>query len=824
MTVIADLRYAAREWRRRPGFALTAILSLALGIGATSAVFSVVYGVLINPFPYVGAERMMQLALMDTAGRFRYPGATGAQLEQLRQARSVESVVGEDGWNLTTTDGDIPEDVVASYISPNAPNHWGVPALMGRWLIPADAPPGQDPARVVVLSYQFWQRYYAGDPGVVGRTLQLVRKNYQIVGVMPPRFRWREGDIYMPLKVRPEPTVYYGVTLKIRPGVSIAAANAELQPVLQEFAKQTPNRYPDEFRVNLRSIIEMYARPMGPRLFLLLGAVTSLLLVGCANVSILLLVRGAHRQQELAVRAALGAARVRIVQQLLTEALAIAVVGAALGVFIAWRGLALIVAWVPTNSFAAESVIAMNLPVLLFSTALAVITAIVFGVWPALQLSRPDLGRVVQASARRVIGSSQGRRTHRVMIAVQVALTLLMLSAAGAAGKGFLRLANAELGYDPRNTMSLPIPIHDGTYPTWKERSEYFERLRAAVASMPQVVSAGISTNATPPANGGDTTIEILASSAVEKPVARSNFVSPEYFSLLQIPVVQGRVWSQDEITRGAPLAVINQTMARQLWPGGDAIGRQIRAPNLRNEPPYSPAAAGADGWLQIIGIVADARNDGLRNPIKPAFYVPYTLKLRMFTQILVPRARASPVHPARCARRAGSRRSRTAGHAGTGPGRVDHQSSRVLATAAGREALRHLLDPGAGAVGSGALQRRVLRRRHTDQRIRHPHGARGQGARRRPHGALGDVLDGRRRAAGRRAPVSGLRHRRVTVGDRKLARSTDSGWRDPPAAGRGRHGVSCSRAARGVDRSDGRRATRVAGMYDGRDNLAGHP
>jgi predicted permease len=641
-SVIADLRYAARELRRRPGFALTAVLSLALGIGATSAVFSVVYGVLINPFPYVGADRMMQLALSDNAGRFRYPGMTAAQLDQLRQARTLESVVGEDGWNLTTTDGDIPEDVVASYISPNAPNHWGVPALMGRWLIPADAPPGQEPARVVVLGYQFWQRYYAGDPAVVGRTIQLVRKNYQIVGVMPPRFRWRDADIYV-LKVTLEPNIYYGVNLKIRPEVSTEQANAELQPILQEFARQTPGRYPDTFRVNLRSIIELYARPMGPRLFLLLGAVTSLLLVGCANVSILLLVRGAHRQQELAVRAALGAARVRIVQQLLTEALAIAVIGAALGVTIAWKGLALVVAWVPTNSFAAESVIEMNLPVLLFSTALAVVTAIVFGVWPALQLSRPELGRVAQAGARRVIGSAQGRRIHRALVAVQVALTLLMLTAAGAAGKGFLRLANADLGYDPQNIMSLPIPIHDGTYQTWKERSEYFERLRATVAAMPQVVSAGISTNATPPSNGGDSTLEILGSSALEKPIARGNFVSPEYFPLLRIPVAQGRVWTGDEIMRGASLAVINQTMARQYWPNGDAIGRQFRIANLKDEPPYSPAAVGADGWLQIIGVVADARNDGLRNPIKPAFYVPYTLKMRMFTQILV-RTRVPPL------------------------------------------------------------------------------------------------------------------------------------------------------------------------------------
>jgi predicted permease len=641
--VTGDLRYAVRELRRRPGFALTAILSLALGIGATSAVFSVVYGVLINPFPYVGADRMMQVALRDNSGRFRYPGFTGAQMDQLRQARSIESVVAEDGWNLTTTDGDIPEDVVASYISPNAPNHWGVPALMGRWLIPADAPPGQEPARVVVLGYLFWQRYYAGDPGVVGRTIQLVRKNYEIVGVMPPRFRWRDADIYVPLKVRIEPNIYFGASVKIRPSVAIAEANAELQPILQDLAKQTPARYPDTFRVNLRSIIEMYARPMGPRLFLLLGAVTSLLLVGCANVSILLLVRGAHRQQELAVRSALGAARARIVQQLLTEALVIALAGAVLGVLLAWKGLALIVAWIPTNSFAAESVIAMNLPVLLFSTALAVVTAVVFGIWPALQLSRPDLGRVTQTSARRVAGSAHGRRVHRVMVAVQVALTLLMLTAAAAAGKGFLRLANTELGYDPHNSMSLPIPVHDGTYQTWKERSQYFERLRAAIASMPQVESAGISTNATPPANGGDSTIEILGHTSVEKPVARSNFVNSDYFQLLRIPLARGRLWSEDEMSRGAPLAVINQTMARQYWPNGDAIGHRLKYVGLKDEPPYSPASAGADGWIEIVGVVADARNDGLRNPIKPAFYVPYTLKMRMFTQILV-RTRVPPL------------------------------------------------------------------------------------------------------------------------------------------------------------------------------------
>jgi predicted permease len=253
------------------------------------------------------------------------------------------------------------------------------------------------------------------------------------------------------------------------------------------------------------------------------------------------------------------------------------------------------------------------------------------------------MASVMQATSRRVVGNAQGKRTHRAMIAVQVALTLLMLTAAGAAAKGFMTMANADLGYDPSNTMSLPIPVHDGTYQTWNERAEHFERLRAAVASMPQVEAAGISVNATPPANGNDTRIDIFGVSSQEKPIVRTNFVSAEYFPLLHIPVAQGRLWSRDEIARGAPLAIVNQTMAKMYWPKGGAVGQRVKIPALKDEPPYAPMAAGANGWLEIVGVVADARNDGLRNPIKPALYVPYTAQMRMFTQILV-RTRVPPL------------------------------------------------------------------------------------------------------------------------------------------------------------------------------------
>jgi putative ABC transport system permease protein len=634
-SILSDLQYSARELRKRPGFVLTAVLSLALGIGATSAVFSVIYAVLIDPFPYPGADRMMEFRLLDKSGNDRYTGFNGPQIQELRQAKSVESVVGMDYWNLTTTDGDIPEDVQTNYITPDYPSHWGMAAQYGRWLVPSDAPFGRDPQPVVVLSYEFWQRYYLGDPNVIGRTIQLVHKPYQVVGVMPPRFKWANVSLYLPLKLTQDPKIYEAVSLKLKPGVTIAQATAELQPLVERFAKDSPQNYPENFRIALRSLVDLYARPLGTTLYILLGAVASLLLIGCGNVSILLLARGTERQHELAVRAAIGADRSRMIRQLLTESLSIALIGATLGVLIAWKSLPLIIAWMP-RQFPAESVIKVNLPVLFFCVALAIVTSVIFGLSPALQLSRPDVARLMQGSGRRVAGSASAKRAHNALIAAQVALTILLLTVASAAGKGFLRILSAHLGYDPRNVMSVPIPIHENTYKDWQARSQYFESIRSHIAAMPEVVEVGIGTNATPPSNGQDMRIEIFGKGTAENPEARINFIDSNYFSVLHIPMLEGRLWDHPEVMRAAHLAVINQTMARQFWPNGNAIGQQIRIPSLKDQPPYSPAAPDPDGWLQIIGVASDALDNGLRDPVKPAIFVPYSLQMRMFTQILV--------------------------------------------------------------------------------------------------------------------------------------------------------------------------------------------
>jgi putative ABC transport system permease protein len=642
--VLQDLRFFCREFRKKPALALTAILSLALGIGATTAVFSVLYGLLANPFPYQGARRMINLIVVNENGNDRWVGVTGTQLKFLQKASCVESAAASWGtWNLTTTDEDLPQDVPSVQLTANAGSYFGVPALLGRTLIPSDAPDGQDPQPVVVLSYLFWQRHFNADPAVIGRNLQLVHKNYTIVGVLPSRFTWNDADVYLPLKLTGDANITYGPLIKLKPGITQAAANAELQPLLEQFAKETPSHFPKKFRVRVKGINERYVEHLGQSLFLLFGAVALLLLIGCANVAILLLARGTARQHELAVRSAIGASRWRIQRQLLTEALALSLLGALGGVLLAYYLLPVLVRWLPEYSFPHEVVISINLPVLLFSSAIAIVTGVLSGLAPAFQFSRPQAARLMQSSSRRTTGGARGKRTHDALVACQIALTLLLLTSSAAAINGFVRLVRTDLGYDPHNTMSVGIPVHQNSHVSWEDRSAYFQQLLTRVAAMPEVMSAGISTNATPPSNGNDVAFEIFGRPASQREQLRANFVSPEYFPVLRIPLLQGRLWDQHEVVRGARLAVINQTMAQQYFPNGGALGQQLRLPDLKGQPPFSQVAPDSNGWLQIIGVVADARNDGLRKPIRPSVYVPFTLQMRMWTQILV-RTRAAPL------------------------------------------------------------------------------------------------------------------------------------------------------------------------------------
>jgi hypothetical protein len=280
-----DIRFGIRQLIKMPGFSCTAIVSLALGIGATTAVFSVVYAILLDPYPYKDSDRMIHMRLTMPSGDLNGFGVTGTQWQEIRKSPVVDDTFMEDDWSLTVTGADLPEDVQGVYLTSNAFNFFGVPAALGRGLQPSDAIDGQDPAPVVVLGYKFWIRHYGGDASIIGKTIQLMRKNYTVVGVSNPRFTWGDGDVYLPLKVTGDQVKSFYAGLRLKPGITHAQANSALEPLIRQFAKDNPKHFPLNFvRLHVVGLNEDFIKQLGGTLYLLFGAVALLLLIGCGNV------------------------------------------------------------------------------------------------------------------------------------------------------------------------------------------------------------------------------------------------------------------------------------------------------------------------------------------------------------------------------------------------------------------------------------------------------------------------------------------------------------------------------------------------------------
>jgi predicted permease len=639
-----DIRYGLRGLRRNPGFTVVAVLSLALGIGATTAMFSLIYAVLLHPFPYSGADRITNFFWVDERHpdqvQVSYVDLGKAQLDEMRLAAPVESVLGFSTADVEITGGALPEDIKGYYLTENAGTFFGVRPLLGRNLEPSDAENGGH--SVVVLNYQFWQRHFGGDPHVVGRTLELNQSSYTIVGVMPRSFAFNDmvqvGDVYLPASRSPVVNLPSGATVpyipmvKLRPHVTRAAANSVLEPIVFEEFKQRTGRVPDHVHLALEPIIWIFQENTGATLKLLLSGVVLLLIIGCANCSILLLARGRTRQHELAIRSAIGASRWRIVRQLLVEAIVISCAGAALGVAASYW-LAKLPLELSPDSFPAESVIRINAPILAFSIALALLCGILFGLVPALRLSRRDSAPMLPGRQTGVVAAPAKHRWS-VLIAAQVALTLLLMATAGTAIHSFLGLMRTPLGYDPANVMRVSIGLHHKNAGEWsrlrprESRIAYFEQIQQKIASLPGVSTVAVGTNATPPSIGAfdDQSFEIAGTAHHEQLQARVILVDQRYFTALRIPVLQGRTWNRDENTRGDFIAVVNQAFAARYLSSSTTLGPQLRIPGLtaRN---YNDRVASAQstGWRQIIGVVGDTPNDGLDRPVVPAIYVPYT-------------------------------------------------------------------------------------------------------------------------------------------------------------------------------------------------------
>jgi predicted permease len=645
-----DIRYGLRALRCNPGFAAVAILSLALGIGATTAMFSLIYAVLLHPFPYADADRIMNPACVDEQhpDETRWFATDKRQFGTLSEAKSIESVLGFAESNMEITGGAIPEDVLGTYLTGNAGSFFGVRALLGRGIEPFDDQgSGQ---HVAVLNYKFWQRHYGGDPHILGRTLELDHIPYTIVGVMPRSFAFNDttgvGDIYLPRSllrdtVNPPVTAPYIPWIKLKPHVSPAAADAELNAIVRQFAKENPRHFPEQWHLQLQPIVVPYQHSIGRTLVLLLAGVLLLLIIGCANCSILLLARGRARQHELAVRSAIGASRWRIVRQLLVEAVVISCTGAILGVAASYW-LAKLPMQLSPASFPSESVIRINLPILAFSVALALVSGLLFGLVPALRLSRPDLARVLPSRQPGVSGAPAKHRWS-ALIAAQVALTLLLMATAGTAIRNFLHLTQVPLGYEPNHVMQVGIVMPFRNARQWDRlrsrdaRTAYIEQIRQKIAAVPGVRSLSVGVNVAPPYSGDqEFAFEVAGSNPQENQQARINLVSPEYFATLQIPLRRGRIWDATENARGDFVAVVNQSFALRYLAQFDPIGHQLRVTGLHTVGPLDAISAQATGWREITGIVGDARNDGVDRPVAPAIYIPYTTLLVPYAQFLI--------------------------------------------------------------------------------------------------------------------------------------------------------------------------------------------
>jgi predicted permease len=623
-TFMQDLRFAFRQFRKSPGFVTTAVLSLMLGIGATTAIFSVIYGVLLDPYPYKDNDRMVHVQLNDKSGRGPLLMVSGTGLQQLKQTSSVDDVFLQQEQTQNLTGAEIPISVNVGMYSANLFEYMGVPPLLGREFTTGDAPKGKAEP-VAVLSYLFWNRQYGGSRDVLGKTIELDHKLYTIIGVVPPRFTWGDSDVYLPAAPSADPHDYWMSFVKLKPNTPFNKAESEFQVLADSFAKLDKN-YPQERHAKIVTLNEEVLGRFAGTLVLLFGAVLALLIIGCANVSILLLARGTARQHELAVRVSVGAGRSRLIRQLLTESVVLSFTGAALGVLAAYKGVGAIVAMLPMYSFPHEAAIHVNAPVLIFSAGIALLTGILFGMSPAYKLSRPALGHLIQASSGKHSGGGHSRNVHRLLIAGQVALTLLLLTGAGAAMRAFVERTHTPLGFDPDHVLSINVGFPKSTNPTWQARLNAQEQIRKAISEVPGVDTATVSNSWFPPFGGFRAPVEVQGKPALTDAQVILALSSPLEFLTLRIPLLEGRIFDEAEVMRGAHVAVVNQSFVKQFLPEGNAIGKSVRSSRLKVEQPNLVSAQAPDDWLQIIGVVGDARNDGLDHPVKPAVFLPYSM------------------------------------------------------------------------------------------------------------------------------------------------------------------------------------------------------
>jgi putative ABC transport system permease protein len=624
-----DLRFGARSLARTPGVTGIAVLSLALGIMATTAIYSVIHGVIVDPFPYRDVDRLMSVKVWEPGARgFRTSYSTDQFLEIAERSTIFDGVIASTISDVLWTGEGEPQRLRGNYVTTNTFQVMGVAPLAGRAIAPADGTPGAP--EVAVLGHRFWRRQFGGDPGVVGRELRLNGKVRTVVGIMPKRFMWRGADVYLPV-VFERGRVVEGVRFvhllgRLQPGVTEARAETDLRPIIEDLQKREPGQFPEHWRVGLLSFKETFPSSIREALWILLGAVALLLLIACANVSNLLLSKAASRQKEMAVRAALGADRRRLLRQLLTESLLLGLTGGVLGVALAFGALRAILALVPPDTIPDESEIAINAPVLLFTLAVSVLTALVFGLAPALHGSSTDLARPLKAAGRGLGGGAGPKALRQGLVVAEVALSLMLLVGASLMVRTLLAMQSADFGIRTDRVLTMRVPLSEQRYPDAARRAALLRDLLRRVREVPGVVTAGVNTGIHPFGNWS-MPVEVAGSERPDTRPVLVHQIDPDYPRVMGIGLRQGRLLQESEVAARQHVALVNQAFVRRYSDGRDPLGRVVRIPRLRTAP-----FAETDDSFQIVGVVNDTVNRGFADEVWPEVYFPYTITGRADT------------------------------------------------------------------------------------------------------------------------------------------------------------------------------------------------
>ena len=626
-----DVIYGMRTLVRTPAFTAVAITTLALGISAMTVIYSVVRNVVLDPFPYTRSERLVNVVLKDASDRIvRGPYFSASEfLDYQEQTTAVfEDVVGTSRDSAFWIRDGGTERLDVAWMTANGFAFLGVPPLIGRAFDASDTAPGAP--RVAVMGHRAWIRLFAGDPGVLGRTMVLNGEAWTVVGVMPPRFEWNIADLWLPadLERGSDPRTARGFRAfqaHLRPGVTAKAAEAQLNVVGARRAAEYPKDYPPNYRFEVISVIDWVVRDFRGVLYTLFGAVSLLLIIACCNVANMLLARATVREREFGIRVAIGASRTRIVRQLLVESALLAFGGLVAGCLLAYAGVQALAGFMPRQGVPWETQIRLDQPVLLFAAIAAAVATVGFGVFPALQSARRDALVGTSVSGRTTAGRRQTRMRGGLVVA-QVALSMILLLGAGLLMRSFAKLVGVDLGVDPVNVLITGVgfaPTQGGPpQPISAERSlQFYKQVLERLGSVPGVRSAAVSTGA-PPFAGMPSPFRIPGAEVPEQASVLVVFGSERLFSTVGIPLIKGRELSALDINQSHRVAVINETLARKHFGAEEPLGRTIVLSRLTSLP-----VPVADPTFEIVGIARDVANQGPRDLPSPQVFIPFPFR-----------------------------------------------------------------------------------------------------------------------------------------------------------------------------------------------------